>query len=226
MGASIMTDSTNNETLAADLTSEHSAAMMEGPQAEAILSSSVQDSAGLTVWFTGLSGAGKTTLCNTVFKELLALGFKVEVLDGDTIRKSLNRDLGFSREDRDENIRRIGFVAELLARHGVIVLVAAISPYRHVREELRNSLPNFIEVYVNAPLAVCEQRDPKGLYRRARNREITNFTGIDDPYEPPLAPDVECATDRETVEASTNKVVSTVLGFSAVRNGKQRINIW
>jgi adenylylsulfate kinase len=217
-----MIDPAVNGTVAGGLTFEHSATMADSPQPGALFSASLQASPGLAVWFTGLSGAGKTTLCNAVSTELLAQGFKVEVLDGDTVRKSLNSDLGFSREDRDENIRRIGFVAELLSRYGVIVLVAAISPYRAVREELRNKIPNFIEVYVNAPLAVCEQRDPKGLYHRARTKEITGFTGIDDPYEPPLTPDVECTTDRETVKASTSKVVSAVLDFFATRSGRQR----
>src|SRR6185369_14909445 len=128
------------------------------------LSMNNNNSIGLTVWFTGLSGAGKTTLCNAVSAELLELGFKVQVLDGDIIRTKLNSDLGFSREDRDKNIRRLGFIADLLSQHGIIVLVAAISPYRAAREELRRNSPNFIEVYVNAPLAVCEQRDPKQLY--------------------------------------------------------------
>jgi adenylylsulfate kinase len=178
-----------------------------------IASLTTNHGSGLTVWFTGLSGAGKTTLCNAVATELLAHGFKVEVLDGDIVRRQLNNDLGFSRADRDENIRRIGYVALLLSRNGVVVLVAAISPYREIREEVRKDIPNFIEVYVNAPLATCEQRDPKGLYKRARAKAITGFTGIDDPYQPPLDPEVECKTDHETITASTNKVVSAVLRF-------------
>jgi adenylylsulfate kinase len=140
---------------------------------------------GITVWFTGLSGAGKSTIATELAKILRRQGYKVEVLDGDIVRKSLTRDLGYSRADRDENIRRIGFVADLLTRNGVIVLVSVISPYRDVREEVRQEIGNFIEVYVKAPLEVCEQRDVKGLYKRARAGEIRGFTGIDDPYEPP-----------------------------------------
>jgi bifunctional enzyme CysN/CysC len=166
---------------------------------------------GLTVWFTGLSGAGKSTICRSVETELLARGFRVEVLDGDALRKQLNSDLGFSKEDRDENIRRIGFVARLLSRNGVVVLVAAISPYRAIREEVRGSIGDFIEVHVNAPLGVCESRDPKGLYKKARAGEIRRFTGIDDPYEPPLAPEVRCDTDRESLKECAGKVVAAVV---------------
>jgi adenylylsulfate kinase len=127
---------------------------------------------GLTVWFTGLSSAGKSTICEALFARLQSLHPRVEWLDGDAIRQNLSRGLGFSKPDRDENIRRIGFVAELLTRHGVIVLVSAISPYRAAREEVRSRIGRFVEVYVNAPLSVCEQRDLKGIYRRARLGEI------------------------------------------------------
>lgn len=168
------------------------------------------DHRGLAVWFTGLSGAGKTTISQAVGEHLTASGRRVDVLDGDEVRKHLSKELGFSREDRDENIRRIGFVAGLLTRNRVIVLVAAISPYRSVREEVRASVSDFLEVYVNAPLAVCEARDTKDLYRRARAGEIRGFTGIDDPYEPPGRPDVECHTDRETVEESVRKVLHAI----------------
>ena len=162
---------------------------------------------GLTVWFTGLSGAGKTTLNQAVHEYLAGRGFPVETLDGDEVRRHLGRGLGFTKEDRDENIRRIGYVAGLLTRHGVIVLVSAISPYRAAREEVRREIGAFVEVYVNAPLEVCEQRDVKGLYRKARTGQIHGFTGIDDPYEPPLDPEVECRTDRESVEESVEKVI-------------------
>jgi bifunctional enzyme CysN/CysC len=211
MGSFIMIDATSGYTVAAGLLSERATLACEAgrPPANSYLINN--SSHGLTVWFTGLSGAGKTTLCNAVATELLAHGFNVEILDGDVVRKKLNSDLGFSPKDREENIRRIGFVAQLLSRHGVIVLVAAISPYRAVREELRSSMPDFIEVYVNAPLMVCEQRDPKGLYRRVREKEIKSFTGVDDPYQPPLAPDVECKTDCETIKGSANKVITAVL---------------
>jgi adenylylsulfate kinase len=162
---------------------------------------------GVTVWFTGLSGAGKTTVSQAVEKELRSQGYKIEVLDGDIVRQNLTKGLGFSKADRDENIRRIGFVAHLLTRNGVIVLVSAISPYREIREEVRQRIGDFVEVYVNAPLEICEQRDVKGLYKKARAGEIKNFTGIDDPYEPPLNPEVECKTDQETIEESVAKVL-------------------
>ena len=209
MGNFIIIDPATNATAAAGMVLEKAASTSWDQPGTG--SNRSDPAAGLIVWFTGLSGAGKTTLCNTVCAELLAKGLKVEVLDGDLVRKNLNSDLGFSRKDRNENIYRIGFVAQLLARHGIIVLVAAISPYRSVREELRKSTSNFMEVYVNAPLELCEQRDPKGLYKRARAGEITGFTGIDDPYEPPVMPEVECNTDRERVKASSRKVVSAIL---------------
>lgn len=162
---------------------------------------------GVTIWFTGLSGAGKTTICQAVEQELRLQGYKLEVLDGDIVRENLTKGLGFSKADRDENIRRIGFVSHLLTRNGVIVLVSAISPYREVREEVRQKIGNFVEVYVSAPLEVCEQRDVKGLYKRARAGEIKQFTGIDDPYEPPLNPEVDCETHQETLEQSVQKVM-------------------
>ena len=137
-------------------------------------------------------------------------GFRVETLDGDEVRTFLSKGLGFSRADRDENIRRIGFVAGLLAKHGVIVLVSAISPYRAARDEVRARVPKFLEVYVNAPLAVCEERDVKKLYRRARAGEIALFTGVSDPYEAPLTPEVACRTDVETVAESAEKVLRAI----------------
>ncbi|MFP4009023.1 MAG: adenylyl-sulfate kinase [Spirulinaceae cyanobacterium] len=162
---------------------------------------------GVTLWFTGLSGAGKTTISKSVAEKLRLDGYKLEVLDGDIVRQNLTKGLGFSKEDRDENIRRIGFVANLLTRNGVIVIVSAISPYRAIREEVRDRIGDFIEVYVNAPLEVCEARDVKGLYRRARSGEIKNFTGIDDPYEFPTNPDIECRTDQEELAESVAKVL-------------------
>ncbi|MGK7963245.1 adenylyl-sulfate kinase [Crocosphaera sp.] len=161
---------------------------------------------GVTVWFTGLSGAGKTTITRALEKKLREAGYPLEILDGDIVRTNLTKGLGFSKEDRDTNIRRIGFVSQLLTRHGVIVLVSAISPYREIREEVKGKIGDFVEVFVNAPLNVCEERDVKGLYQRARAGEIKSFTGIDDPYEPPLNPEVECRTDLETLEESVNKV--------------------
>ncbi|MFQ3612606.1 MAG: adenylyl-sulfate kinase [Cyanobacteriota bacterium] len=162
---------------------------------------------GATLWFTGLSGAGKTTISGEVARILKDKDYRVEVLDGDIVRQNLTKGLGFSRADRDENIRRIGFVAELLSRNGVIVIVSAISPYREARNQVRSKIKHFLEVYVNAPLAVCEARDVKGLYKRARAGEIQQFTGIDDPYEPPLNPDVECHTQYESVDESVAKVM-------------------
>ena len=163
---------------------------------------------GVTVWFTGLSGAGKTTIRMAVEEKLRAQNYALEILDGDIVRENLTKGLGFSKEDRDENIRRIGFVSHLLTRNGVIVLVSAISPYRDIRDEVRQKIGDFVEIFVNAPLEVCEDRDVKGLYKRARAGEIKQFTGIDDPYEAPLNPDIECRTDLETLEESTEKVLA------------------
>lgn len=172
---------------------------------------------GVTVWFTGLSGAGKTTISRAVENRLKSYGQKIEILDGDVVRLNLCKGLGFSKEDRDENIRRVGFVANLLTRNQVTVLVSAISPYRDVRQEMREQIVNFVEVYVNAPLEVCEQRDVKGLYKKARAGIIKNFTGIDDPYEPPLNPEVECRTDLETLEESVSKVLAKLRELSYLR---------
>jgi adenylylsulfate kinase len=162
---------------------------------------------GMTIWLTGLSGSGKTTIGQEVTNALLKQGCKVELLDGDIVRTKLTKGLGFGKADRDENIRRIGFVSHLLTKHGVIVVVAAISPYREIRQEVRELIGNFIEVYVNAPLDVCEQRDVKGLYKKARSGEINNFTGVDDPYEPPLTHEVECWTNQESINESVQKVL-------------------
>ena len=168
---------------------------------------------GLTVWFTGLSGAGKTTITEHLTIALHQQGFKVECLDGDTLRQTLTADLGFSARDRAENIRRIGNLAQELTASGSIVLVAAIAPYRHLRTALRAQIGSYIEVYVDAPLAICEQRDPKGMYRRARSGEIKQFTGIDDPYEPPIDPEITCHTDRESIEESVNKTLDYLVNF-------------
>lgn len=170
---------------------------------------------GVTIWFTGLSGAGKTTISHQVELRLREKGYKLEVLDGDIVRTNLTKGLGFSKEDRDENIRRIGFVSNLLTRNGVIVIVSAISPYRAIREEVREKIGNFVEVYVNAPLSVCEDRDVKGLYKKARSGEIKLFTGISDPYEAPINPEIECRTDLEELDESVNKVLQSLekLGY-------------
>jgi bifunctional enzyme CysN/CysC len=217
MGGFILIDPDTNDTIAAGIISEQVIAKADEKYRSEPSSLLLGQPAGLIVWFTGLSGAGKSTICNAVYVELLAQGIKVEILDGDVIRNKLNNDLGFSPQDRCENIRRIAFVAQLLAKHGIVVLVAAISPYRDVRAEIRRSIPYFLEVYVNAPLKVCEERDPKGLYKRARNGEIAGFTGIDDPYQPPLLPEVECKTDRESVKACTARVRSAIFDFFVSR---------
>ena len=170
---------------------------------------------GFILWFTGLSGSGKTTLTKALEPELKARGCKVEILDGDVVRTNLSKGLGFSQEDRDTNIRRIGFVAHLLSRNGVVAMTAAISPYRAIRDEIRAMEPNFVEVYVTAPLEVCEGRDVKGLYAKARAGEIKGFTGIDDPYEEPVNPEIICYTERESVEESVKKVLTNLeqLGY-------------
>ena len=162
---------------------------------------------GVTVWFTGFSGAGKSTIAEALTKKLQSQDYGLEVLDGDEIRENLTKDLGFSKEDRDTNIRRIGFVAKLLTRNGVIVLVPVISPYRAIRDEIRENISDFIEVFVNVPISVCEERDVKGLYKKVRAGQIKQFTGIDDPYEPPLNPEVECRTDLEELAESVAKIM-------------------
>jgi len=174
---------------------------------------SVRASRGVIVWFTGLSGAGKSTLSAAV-RDALAPTHAVEVLDGDEIRAYLSKDLGFSREDRDTNIRRIGFVARLLARHGVVAIAAAISPYAAVREEVRARAAAdgivFVEVFVNAKLDSLVARDVKGLYKRALAGEVQHFTGISDPYEAPLEPEVMVCTDRESIQESTLKILKVL----------------
>ncbi len=170
---------------------------------------------GFTLWFTGLSGAGKSTIANALVERLQALGRRVELLDGDEIRKNLSQGLGFSKADRDANIARIAFVAKLLSRNGVIAITAAISPYRETRDNARAEIGNFVEVFVDCPLEVCEQRDAKGLYARARSGEIKQFTGISDPYEAPLNPEITVHTDRENVDQEVEIVLSklTELGY-------------
>ena len=169
---------------------------------------------GAVIWLTGLSGAGKSTIARAIEAALLAGGVPVEVLDGDAIREKFSRGLGYSKEDRDENVRRAGHVAGLLARHGVVVLVALISPYRAARNRVRDDVEGagirFLEIFVNAPLEVCEGRDPRGLYEKARRGEIPSFTGLDDPYEPPISPEVECGTNQESVETCVLRVLNAL----------------
>jgi len=171
---------------------------------------------GLTVWFTGLSGAGKSTIANALAEELRARGRRVEILDGDVVRENLSKGLGFSKEDRDINIRRIGFVADLLTRNGVTVLVAAISPYREVRDEVRAMVGRFIEVHVDCTLDELTRRDVKGLYAKALAGEIKNFTGVSDPYEAPLDPEVRVDSSTETLEESLAAVLEAIEDYDTV----------
>jgi adenylylsulfate kinase len=167
------------------------------------------DDKGFCLWFTGLSGSGKTTITNLLVRELRARGSKLEVLDGDIVRENLSKGLGFSKDDRDTNIRRIAFVANLLSRNGVPVITAAISPYREIRDEARQMMDGrFIETYVKASVEVCEERDVKGLYAKARSGEIKEFTGVSDPYEPPKEPEIVCETERESPDESARKILA------------------
>lgn len=164
---------------------------------------------GFVIWFTGLSASGKTTLAKEVERELRARGMRyVQRLDGDVVRQDLTRDLGFSKEDRDENIHRVTFVAEMLSKNGVATTCAFISPYREARATARARCHNFVEVYVECPLNVLIERDPKGLYKKALAGEITGFTGVDDPYEPPESAEIVVHTGQETIEESTGKVLA------------------
>lgn len=170
---------------------------------------------GFTLWFTGLSGSGKTTLARGVERMLRDRGLKVEVLDGDIIRTNLSKGLGFSKEDRDTNIKRIGFVCKLLSRNGVVTIASAISPYREVRDFVRRDIARFVEVYCRCALDVLVERDVKGLYKKALAGEIDNFTGVSDPYEEPLNPEVIVDTDEETSEQSIEKIIAKLeeLGY-------------
>jgi len=162
---------------------------------------------GFVLWFTGLSGSGKSAIADKVAEKLKERGLKIERLDGDIVRKSLTKDLGFSENDRNENIKRVTFVAKLLSRNDVGVIASFISPYREIRKHVRNEVTNFIEVYTKCPLDVCIQRDPKGLYKKALNGEIENFTGVSHPYEEPENPEILLKTDKLTVEESVEKVI-------------------
>jgi adenylylsulfate kinase len=173
---------------------------------------------GFTLWFTGLSGAGKTTIADIVERELRLRHGKVEVLDGDIVRTNLSKGLGFSREDRDTNVLRIGFVADLLTRNGVGVIVSAISPFKEVRDQVRRNVgEDFIEVFVDAPLEVCAERDVKGLYKKAFSGEIPQFTGVSDPYEPPAAPELHIKTNEEEPQESARRVIARLEEFGYLR---------
>lgn len=170
---------------------------------------------GFTIWFTGLSGAGKSTLANLLVDRLRGMGRRVELLDGDEVRTNLSQGLGFSKADRDANIRRIAYVARLLSRNGVIAITAAISPYRETRDTARAEIRNFVEIYVDCPIDVCEQRDVKGLYKKARAGEIKEFTGISDPYEAPENAEVVVHTERENAEQDVDIIIAKLgeLGY-------------
>lgn len=183
---------------------------------------------GFTIWFTGLSGAGKSTLSEAIEKRLRDRGRNVEILDGDVVRTHLSKGLGFSREDRDTNIKRIAFVCGLLTRNGVVCISAAIAPYREAREWARNEIGNFVEVYVKCPIEVCRERDVKGLYKLVDEGKIKGFTGVDDPYEEPEHPELVVETNKETVEESVNRILAKVveLGYlSAEEAGLEESNL-
>jgi len=165
-----------------------------------------------TIWFTGLPCSGKTTLATLLYNHLLQWGVSnVELLDGDVVRQYLTRGLGFTKQDRDENIRRIGWLSRMLNKHGVNAIVAAISPYRDVREEQKKLIKNFFEVYVKCPVEICEQRDVKGMYKKARQGIIEHFTGVNDPYEEPLTPDIVIQTDKFSIEDSLKMILKGLM---------------
>ena len=184
-------------------------------------------SVGATLWFTGLPSSGKSTIAREVEAILLRRNLAVELLDGPEVRQSLSRGLGFSRDDREENLRRIGYVAKLLSRNGVIAICAAVSPYRATRNEIRERVTNFIEIFVDVSPAIAERRDSEGLYARARRGEIEEFTGVTAPYEPPESPEVHIQSDRESVESAAGKVVKTLelIGIIPVAEGHDRLNV-
>jgi len=171
---------------------------------------------GVTVWFTGLPCCGKTTIADKVASLLKNKGYKVERLDGDIVRKGLTNDLGFSRNDRDENIRRVSFVAKMLTRNGIIVLASFVSPYRLQRRDARREIRQFIEVYVRCPVEECMKRDVKGMYKKALEGTIQHFTGVDDPYEEPENPELILDSDKETVDESVEKVLQILEQFKVV----------
>jgi bifunctional enzyme CysN/CysC len=212
-GSFILIDPVTNDTVAAGMIVEAFPLRTDEAKDDFAAIARVQQRQGVTVWFTGLSGAGKTTICRAVATELLAYGLPIEVIDGDVIRKHLCKDLGFSKSDRDENIRRIAFVSKLLTRNGTVVLVSAISPYRDAREGARKSIGDFIEVYVSTPLEVCELRDTKDLYQKAREGKVRGMTGIDDPYEPPAAAEIVADTSAQSLREISSKIVSEVLQY-------------
>jgi bifunctional enzyme CysN/CysC len=219
-GSFILIDPLNNDTVGAGMILEAVHSPLTNGSGQAIDGLRLSGPQGLTIWFTGLSASGKTTICKAVATELLARGLRVEVIDGDVIRNHLCKDLGYSMRDRNENVRRIAFLAQLLTRNGIVALVSAISPYREARDEARRTIGDVIEVHVHAQVAVCELRDPKELYRKARSGQIRGFTGIDDPYEPPLHPEVVCNTEHESIRQSSMRVVETALRYLSSRRNE------
>ena len=188
---------------------------------------SATDNDGFCVWFTGLSGAGKSTIAEALFHELRARGLRTEILDGDIVRQNLSKGLGFSKEDRDTNILRIGFVADLLARNGVATICCPISPYRETRDAVRTQIEKgatFVEVYVHATVQeIAEHRDPKGLYKKALAGEITNFTGVDDPYEPPEDPELKLDTMVESPQESLQRVLDRLQDLGLIEDATLRV---
>ncbi|MEX1046740.1 MAG: adenylyl-sulfate kinase [Actinomycetota bacterium] len=180
---------------------------------------------GFTIWFTGLSGAGKSTVAEMLYHELKARGLNTEILDGDEVRKNLSKGLGFSKEDRDTNILRIGYVAQLLTRNGVATICCPISPYKQTRDECRKMIGDFVEVYVHATIdELAKNRDPKGLYKKALAGEIKNFTGVDDPYERPENPELVLDTMVESPEDSLAKVLETLSKLGYLDDADVRID--
>lgn len=175
---------------------------------------------GVTVWLTGLPSSGKSTVGRILERQLRKANLKVELLDGDVIRTNLSKGLGFTREDRDINIKRVGFVCQLLTRNGVMAIATVISPYREIRDYVRRMVGNFVEVYVKTSVEECEKRDVKGLYKQVRAGQISGFTGIDDPYEEPLNPEVVCETEKETPEQSAEKVIGRLQELGYLRSFK------
>ena len=182
------------------------------------------DQKGFTIWFTGLSGAGKSTLAEMLFHELRRRDMKVELLDGDIVRTNLSKGLGFSKEDRDTNILRIGFVANLLTRNGVATIVSAISPYREARGQCRATIQEFVEIYVHATVDECAKRDVKGLYAKALAGEITGFTGVDDPYEPPQSPEIYIDTMNQSPDESLDQILNTLSEIGYIQDSSRLVH--
>ena len=188
------------------------------------MSTEYQSRKGVTLWFTGLPSSGKSTIARILERQFRKWKLKVELLDGDVIRTNLSKGLGFSKEDRDANIKRIGFVCHLLSRNGVVAIAAAISPYREVRDYNRRMIGNFVEIFVKASVDECEKRDVKGLYKKAKAGEIKGFTGVDDPYEEPLNPEVVCDTENQTPEQSTEYLIQQLVKLGYLEPAKQGVN--